>query len=258
MTRALIFDCDGVLAQTERDGHRVAFNTMFAEFGLPVRWDPVGYGAKLRIAGGKERLKGLLTPGFVAEAGLPADPAGQERLVGSWHKRKTEIYTELVASGAISPRTGVRRLAARVRDAGWRLAVASTSAEPSVRAVLEQAVGGDLAAEFAVLAGDVVPRKKPAPDIYLLALDTLNCAGSEAVAIEDSGAGLRAASGAGIGCLVTVSEYTSDDDFSAASIVVSELGDPGLPPVKVVANRTGASLGCYVRLHDLMTLLPSS
>jgi HAD superfamily hydrolase (TIGR01509 family) len=229
---------------------------MFAEFGLPVRWDPAGYGVKLRIAGGKERLTSLLTTDFIAEAGLPADPAEQQRLVSCWHRRKTEIYTKLIASGAITPRTGVRRLAIQARDAGWRLAVASTSAEPSVRAVLERAVGGDLAAEFAVLAGDVVPRKKPAPDVYLLALDRLNCAGSEAVAIEDSGAGVRSATGAGIGCLVTISEYSRDDDFAAASIVVSELGDPGLPPVKVVANRTGASLDSYVSLHDLVTLLP--
>ncbi len=137
MTRALIFDCDGVLAQTERDGHRVAFNMMFAEFGLPVRWDPAAYAVKRRIAGGKERLTSPLTPDFIAEAGLPTDPAGQQRV------------------------------AEQARDADWRLAVASTSAEPSVRAVLERAAGRDLATEFAVLAGDIVPCKKPASDAVI-------------------------------------------------------------------------------------------
>jgi HAD superfamily hydrolase (TIGR01509 family) len=257
MTRALIFDCDGVLAQTERDGHRVAFNTMFAEFGLPVWWDPADYAVKLRIAGGKERLTSLLTADFVAETGLPADPAEQQRLVSRWHRRKTEIYTDLIASGLITPRTGVRRLTEEAHDAGWRLAVASTSAEPSVRAVLERVVGGDLATEFAVLAGDIAPRKKPAPDVYLLALDSLHCSGGDAVAIEDSGAGVLSATGAGIGCLVTISEYTRDDDFAAAAIVVSDLGDPGLP-LQVVANRTGAKLDPYVSLDDLMTLLPGT
>jgi beta-phosphoglucomutase-like phosphatase (HAD superfamily) len=125
-----------------------------------------------------------------------------------------------------------------------------------VRAVLERVVGGDLATEFAVLAGDIVPRKKPAPDVYLLALDSLHCSGGDAVAIEDSGAGVLSASGAGIGCLVTISEYTRDDDFAAAGVVVSDLGDPGLPPVEVVTNRTGASLDSYVTLDDLITLLP--
>jgi beta-phosphoglucomutase-like phosphatase (HAD superfamily) len=127
----------------------------------------------------------------------------------------------------ITPRTGVRRLAEEAHGAGWRLAVASTSAEPSVRPVLERAVGRDLATEFAVLAGDIVPRKKPSPDVYLLALDSLHCSGGDAAAIEDSGTGVLSATGAGIGCPVTISEYTRDDDFAAAAIVVSISAIPG-------------------------------
>ena len=127
--RALIFDCDGVLADTERYGHLVAFNQVFEEFGLPVRWSPAEYKEKLRIGGGKERMASLLTPEFVAAAGLPADPAGQRTMLATWHRRKTEIYTGLVAAGAVPPRPGIARVvAAQALDAGWRLAVASTSA----------------------------------------------------------------------------------------------------------------------------------
>ena len=161
--RALVLDCDGVLADTERYGHLVAFNETFAEFGLPVRWSVADYRDKLRIGGGKERMASLLTPEFVAAAGLPADQAGQQAAIASWHKRKTEIYTRLVTSGAVPPRPGVARIVGEAIAAGWPVAVASTSAEPSVVATLERAVGTELAAGVKVFAGDIVPRKKPAP-----------------------------------------------------------------------------------------------
>jgi HAD superfamily hydrolase (TIGR01509 family) len=251
MTKALIFDCDGVLAETERDGHRVAFNAMFEEFGLPVRWDEASYARKVQIAGGKERLRSLLTPEFVAQAGLPAAGPALDELVARWHKRKTEIYGDLVAGGAIAPRTGVRRLARAADDAGWRLAVASTSAEPSVLAVLERAAGTGLAARFAVFAGDVVRHKKPAPDIYLHVLDALNVRHGRAAVIEDSGNGVSSARAAGIGCLVTLSEYSGQDDVSGAQIVVSELGDPGLPPVEVLANHTHQPVRGYITLAHI-------
>ena len=169
---ALIFDCDGVLADTERDGHLPAFNQMFEEFGLPVQWSEEEYGEKLTIAGGKERMASLLTEDFVRDNGLPADPEGQRAMLAEWHRRKTEIYTEMVAAGRLPARPGVARIIAAALDAGWALAVASTSSEASVRAVLEHVAGADQAARFAlVLAGDVVPKKKPAPDIYQLAVD---------------------------------------------------------------------------------------
>ena len=167
--QALVFDCDGVLADTERYGHLAAFNQTFEEFGLPVRWSVADYQQKVRIGGGKERMASLLTPEFVAAAGLPADPEGQRTAVAAWHRRKTEIYAELVASGAVPPRAGIARIVAEALAAGWPLAVASTSAELSVRATLERAVGAENARAVTVFAGDIVPRKKPAPDIYLLA-----------------------------------------------------------------------------------------
>ena len=146
----------------------------------------------------------------------------------------------MVAGGAIEPRSGVRRLVAEARAAGWAVAVASTSAEASVRGVVRMTLGSDLAAEVDVLAGDVVAHKKPAPDIYLVALERLGLPAAAAVAIEDSRNGLLAATGAGIACLVTRSAFTQQERMDEAAIVVSELGDPGLPPPQVQLNRTRA------------------
>jgi dihydroxyacetone kinase phosphoprotein-dependent L subunit len=253
---ALILDCDGVIADTERYGHLVAFNQTFEEFGLPVRWSPQEYQEKLRIGGGKERMASLLTPGFVAAAGLPDDPEGQRAAVAAWHRRKTEIYLDLVARGAVPPRPGVARLVGEALAAGWLVAVASTSAEPSVRATLERAAGAQTARRVAVFAGDVVPRKKPAPDIYLLALRELGVPAGRAVVIEDSRNGLLAATGAGVACLVTVNDYTRDEDFGEAALVVSSLGDPG-PDAEhtvVLASRSGVHPGHWVTLADLASL----
>lgn len=255
---ALVFDCDGVLADTERDGHRAAFNQTFREFGVPVEWDEAEYGRRLQIAGGKERMASLLTPDFCAANGLPTEPDEQAALLADWHKRKTAIYTEMVADGKLPTRPGVRRIISEAQDAGWGLAVASTSAEPSVRAILEQAVGPERAARFdAVLAGDVVPRKKPAPDIYLLALERLDVPAPEVLVVEDSRNGILAAAGAGLRCVMTVNGYTEEEDNDEAVLVVSSLGDPGDEPVRVIANRSTASPGDYITLADLQRCLVS-
>jgi HAD superfamily hydrolase (TIGR01509 family) len=246
----LIFDCDGVLADTERYGHLPAFNQTFAEFGLPVRWSESQYAAKLRIGGGKERMRSLLTPEFVARAGLPTDEAGLAAAVASWHRRKTEIYTAMVAEGKLPARPGVRRIIAAASGAGWRLAVASTSAEPSVRAVLQHVAGPELTAGVTVFAGDVVPAKKPAPDIYLLAVRELAADPARTAVVEDSRNGLVAATGAGLPVLVTVNGYTETEDFTGAAMVVSALGDD-TEPATVRANRTAARPGAVVELSDL-------
>lgn len=256
---ALVFDCDGVLADTERDGHLPAFNQTFAEFGLPLRWSAEAYGRLLRVGGGKERMRSLLAPEFVRAAGLPADAGAQADLVARWHRRKTEIFISMVRSGAIPPRPGIKRIARAADAAGWRLAVASTSAMESVRAVLQTAVGADLASKFSVFAGDMVPRKKPAPDIYLLALQKLGTPPAETVVIEDSRNGLQAATGAGIGCLITLSTYTQREDMTGAGLVVSDLGDPGGPHVRVLANHTGTPVHGFVTLPGIAACMePSS
>jgi HAD superfamily hydrolase (TIGR01509 family) len=254
---ALIFDCDGVLADTERHGHLPAFNQTFEEFGLPVRWSDAEYARKVKVGGGKERMKTLLTADFLSRTGLPSEPAALDAEVARWHRRKTEIYTGIIASGTIPPRPGVRRIVEEAAAAGWVLAVASTSAEASVRSVLELAVGAKLAERFGVFAGDIVPRKKPAPDIYELARGSLGVERAETVVVEDSRNGMLAALAAGLGCAVTTSAYTGDEDFDGASLVVSSLGDP--PPeatvTEVLSDPLGVRPGPYVRLADLAALL---
>jgi HAD superfamily hydrolase (TIGR01509 family) len=247
---ALIFDCDGVLADTERDGHRVAFNATFEEVGLPVRWSVEEYADKLTIGGGKERMASLLTPEFIAAHGLPADAEGQRELLADWHKRKTARYKTMVREGRLPGRPGIRRVVAEAAQAGWTLAVASTSAEESVVAVLEHAVGGELASRFSVFAGDIVPAKKPDPAIYELALSELGLLAGDALVIEDSRNGLLAAVGAGLRCVVTVSGYTAQEDFNEAVLVVSSLGDRG-EPASVLTNRSAAHPGDQVTLTDL-------
>jgi HAD superfamily hydrolase (TIGR01509 family) len=247
---ALIFDCDGVLADTERDGHRLAFNETFAELGLPVQWSEEEYGVRLQIPGGKERMASLFTAEFVRANELPGDPEAQRELLADWHRRKTAKYKAMVLAGRLPPRPGIARVVNEALQAGWTLAVASTSAEESVRAVLQHAVGEANASRFEVYAGDVVPAKKPDPAIYNLALDRLGIGRNDALVIEDSRNGLLAAVAAGLRCVVTVSSYTTDEDASEAVLVLTSLGDSG-EPATVLANRGGAEPGELVTLADL-------
>ena len=255
MSPTLIFDCDGVLADTERDGHLPAFNQTFAEAGLPIHWSEEEYGNLLAIGGGKERLATVFTPVFVETAHLPTDPDEQRDLVARWHKAKTAHYTAMVADGVLPGRPGIARIVAEASGEGWGLAVASTSAEASVRAVLEHAVGEELAAQFTVFAGDVVPAKKPAPDIYLLALRELGIGPEEVVVVEDSANGLRAALGAGLRTIVTVSSYTADEDFTGASLVVTSLGDLPDDPAVVLSDPHGLAVDGQVELSHVEHLL---
>ncbi len=252
--KALIFDCDGVLADTARFGHLPAFNQMFAEFGLPVFWTEEEYGRKVLIGGGKERIASILTPAFVRDAGLPPDASELNSLVQSWHRRKTEIYTSLIDSGIIEPRPGIARVARAAAEHGIALAIASTSAETSVRAVLRRAVGEDDSHRFQIFAGDAVAAKKPAPDIYKLALAALAVPAEEAIAIEDSRNGMLSAQAAGLRTVITQSSYTQGEDFSGAALVVSSLGDPYGEPAVVKAAEAGVMPGDIVTLDDLIAV----
>lgn len=254
MNPALIFDCDGVLADTERFGHLPAFNETFAEVGLPVRWSDAEYAELVLVGGGKERMERLFTPERVATAGLPTDATEQKALIADWHRRKTAHYTARVAAGELPARPGVARIVEEAAAAGWRLAVASTSAEPAVRAVLEHVVGAARAADFAVFAGDVVAHKKPAPDIYLLALHGLDADPADVVVVEDSANGLRAALAAGLTTVVTVSTYTAGEDFTGAALVVSSLGDAD-EKARVLDDPHDLGIGAEVTLADLARLI---
>ncbi len=254
----LIFDCDGVLSDTERYGHLPAFNQTFREFGLPVQWSEEEYGRRLLIGGGKERMASLLTPEFVREAGLPQDPEAQAAEIAKWHKRKTAIYTEMVAQGKLPPRPGIARIIAAAQDAGWTLGVASTSAPQSVHAILEYAVGKARADRFdLVLAGDVVAHKKPAPDIYEMAIEQLEVPPADVLVVEDSRNGIVAAASAGLRTLMTVNGYTENEENTEAILVVTSLGDPGGEVTRVIANRSKARPGEYITLADLEACLAS-
>ncbi len=218
--KALIFDQDGVIIDTERDGHRVAFNRTFKEFGYDFEWDVERYHELLQIAGGKERMKH-----YFREEGLRlADtPEEEDALIRRLHQRKTEVFIELVESGALPVRPGVRRLMKEAMDAGLIIGVCTTSNERAARAVAYNILR-DIRFDF-VLAGDVVSKKKPDPEIYLLALQKTGLRPEECLVIEDSRNGVLAARAAGMNVVATTNVYTEREDLSDADIVVTCLGD---------------------------------
>jgi HAD superfamily hydrolase (TIGR01509 family) len=222
--KALLFDCDGVLADTERDGHRVAFNQTFSAKGLDVVWDVPLYGELLQIAGGKERMRL-----YFDQRGWPVGVTDKAALIQELHHLKTDLFMRIVESGELPLRSGVKRLADEAIAAGVQLAVCSTSNQRAVTAIVQTLLGPERRAKFAIFAGDIVPRKKPAPDIYNLARERMALKATECVVVEDSRNGLLAAKEAGMRCLITKSSYTQHEDFSEADLVVDELGDvPGI------------------------------
>jgi HAD superfamily hydrolase (TIGR01509 family) len=225
--RALIFDCDGVLAETERDGHRIAFNRTFTEKGYNIEWDVALYRDLLKVGGGKERMKH-----FFDRTSWPENTADKDALIKELHKSKTGYYMQIVESGQLPLRPGVARLVDEAIAAGIKLAVCSTSNERAVNAVVETLLGSQRQSRFdVILAGDVVSKKKPDPEIYNLAWERLNLSPAECVVIEDNRNGLLAAKAAGMHCIVTTNGYTEDEDFSEADLVVPALGDQ--PKVRV-------------------------
>ncbi len=220
--KALIFDVDGTMAETE-DLHRRAFNETFAANGLNWHWDVARYRALLDTTGGKERMRQFIT-------GFGGRPDLSDADIARLHAEKTRRYADLVAGGAVTLRPGVERLLSEARDAGIRLAIATTTSAPNVAALLDRTLGPARSGWFDVIvAGDEVPAKKPAPDIFLLALRRLGLAASECIAIEDSPNGLRSARGAGLSTVVTISAYGGQGPFDGALAVVDHLGDLGAP-----------------------------
>lgn len=219
--KGIFFDQDGVIIDTERDGHRVAFNRAFKEHGLNVEWDVDTYQELLQIGGGKERIAHYLrTKGF----GVNIPPEEEENFIKTLHKRKTDIFVELISSGTLPLRPGVRRFMEEVNRANLVLGICTTSNERAAEAIVNTMLP-TVKFDF-VLAGDVVKRKKPDPEIYLLALERSGLSPEECVAIEDSRNGVLAAKGAGLHVIATPTPYTMHEDLSEADLVISCLGDP--------------------------------
>ncbi|MGK7920681.1 MAG: HAD family hydrolase [Trichodesmium sp.] len=219
----LIFDVDGTLANTEKDGHRVAFNQAFAEAGLDWEWSVSLYAELLAIAGGKERIKYYIDryePKY--EQSLPLSA-----LIPHLHKSKTNYYQKLLRTGSIPLRPGVKRLLTEARKNKMRLAIATTSTFTNVTELLEHTLGKDSISWFEIIAaGDIVPAKKPAPDIYYYVLEKMKIQPNNCIVFEDSHHGLQAALQAGLKTIVTVNNYTENQDFTGATLVLDNLGEP--------------------------------
>lgn len=222
---ALIFDVDGTIADTE-EAHRIAFNLAFERHRLGWNWEPGEYRELLKVTGGKERITSYI-------ATLPIGEAERRRLgklVPDIHAEKTRFYSAYVGDGTVPLRSGVVRLFDEALGAGCKLAIASTTTAVNVDALLHSTLGARGLDMFTVIAcGDQVRAKKPAPDIYKLALHELGLEADHAVAFEDSSNGLRSALGAGLWTVVTPNFWTADHNFDGASLLLPHLGDPAHP-----------------------------
>jgi HAD superfamily hydrolase (TIGR01509 family) len=212
--KALIFDVDGTLAETE-EVHRAAFNKTFIEAGLDWHWDRKTYERLLKVTGGRERmehharLEGLALPDSTA-----------------LHKAKTAHYNAMISNAAIELRPGVERLIRDARAAGLSLAIATTTSRPNVDSLLAATLGSDALSWFAAICcGEDVRAKKPDPEVYQLTLDMLSESAENCLAFEDSANGLRAANAAGLRCIITPGVYTADDDFTGAAAMFNDLSD---------------------------------
>lgn len=224
--KAVIFDVDGTLAETERDGHRAAFNRAFESAGLDWYWDEQLYGELLAVTGGKERIKFYLENYYKH----PDFKGDLSELINRLHADKTRFYVDLLASKAIDLRPGVERLIHEIRETGLRLAIATTTTPANVTALLNSTLGTESVQWFdCIAAGDVVAAKKPAGDIFSYCLQQLGLNASDCLAVEDSGNGVKAAVAAGLTTIVTTSSYTGQEDFSGAISVFDTLGDDVCP-----------------------------
>lgn len=233
MDRAIIFDVDGTLSETE-ETHRKAFNRAFEGAGLSWHWDRRLYNQLLAVTGGKERIRY-----FIESFGAPDVPAVDlDDFILSLHAMKTVAYTEMVSNGEVELRPGISELVKDARGNGLRLAIATTTTPANVDALLDVTLGGS--SDFEVIcAGDSVANKKPAPDVYELALRELGLPPEACVALEDSRNGLMSAVAAGITTVVTPGIYTADHDFGEAALVIENLAAFDFEKIYEITSQAG-------------------
>ncbi len=251
--QALIFDVDGTLADTEGEGHRVAFNKAFADAGLDWHWSRDLYGELLAVTGGQERMRYFISH-YLSPGQRPDDV---EKLVPRLHKKKNRHYEDLLQTGRIGLRPGVERLLQEAREAGLRLAIATTTTRSNVLALLENTLGTEAVGWFQLIAtADEVSEKKPSPKVYEYVLETLDLAPPQCLVFEDSENGLRAARAINLETLITVNDYTRDGNYQEALLVVGHLGEPGRPAPVLGGTRRErlAAAYCQVDLELLRCL----
>ena len=243
--KALIFDVDGTLAETE-ELHRRAFNKVFPDFGLDWNWDQTLYRHLLNVTGGKERIAS-----YMDECGIAAnDPLRAQN--AEIHAAKTKFYTGYVLSGELELRPGVTRLMNEAIEAGIAVTIATTTSLANVKALLETNFSAEIVEAIQIIgAGDMVDNKKPAPDVYNIVVEQLGFAPDECIAFEDSRNGLLSAMAAGIPALITPGIYTDDHDFASAVCVVNNLGEPDAPNARIAGFGKNHS---YVSIEMLRVL----
>lgn len=250
--QALLFDVDGTLADTERLGHRPAYNRAFRKLGLPFRWGPKLYRRLLKKNGGQARLLHFLDhyqPDLGDQAPVAeADPVGWARAV---HRLKSRYFRRMLSHGKVPLRPGVARLIREARAAGLRIGIVTSASRATLDPVLEYSLGQRLSGEIdLVICGDEVEHKKPAPDLYLQALARLDLRAADCIAIEDSELGLEAATTAGIRTVITTNADTAHEEFLLATLVLDNLGEPDRPSRVLQGEMDG---GC-VTLETLRRL----
>jgi HAD superfamily hydrolase (TIGR01509 family) len=246
--KAIFFDMDGTIIDTEKDGHRVAFNEAFARLGIKTEWDVAKYHQLLQIAGGKERMKFY----FQGE-GKGSFPAGKsiDEFVQQLHLLKTEIFVSLIESGKLPLRPGIKRIMKEANEIGILIGICTTSNEKAVKSIVNSLLN-DIKIDL-ILAGDVVTKKKPDPEIYLLALQKTGLSGKEVLVVEDSENGLIAGKAAGIKVLVTINEYTKNENLTGANTVVTSFGDEN-EKAQVLAGNLKLNDGQMMHIFDLLEL----
>ena len=245
--KALIFDVDGTLANTEHDGHLRAFNETFKLFKLDWYWDRELYSDLLSVSGGKERMAHYINH---YKPNLKRNLSVSDII--DIHNKKTEIFVEHVANGQVSLRVGVERLIEEAVDSGLRLGIATTTSLKNVEALMTSTLGESALNRFEVIgAGDVVKSKKPAADIYRYVLDKMSLSCHECIAFEDSGIGFTSATSAGLRTVVTLSEYTKTKNFQGALVVLNHLGDENQPFEIIKGNPTRHSFVDISYLKEL-------
>ena len=251
MLKALIFDVDGTIANTERDAHLFAFNQAFEQLGINWSWSNELYHQLLAVTGGKERIKYYIND-YLDNFNISDYANDISDFAIKVHQQKTKNFVNLISQGNLPLRTGIKRIFSEALSKGLRLAIATTTTPANVEAIITHSLGKDYLNNFEVIgAGDVVKNKKPAGDIYTYVLENMNLSANEVIAFEDSENGILSASDAGLKSVITINEYTKTHTFNNALVVLNNLGEPNKPFTKISGKDTNFNCVDVAYLQEL-------